>query len=1152
MSIFRESFPDFIKNQISLRQDLISGDVRNLAMRHLNSRSPWIRMSSSVNVNGSSDLAKANVLFNGTSSNTKVGEYKMNEGFGDDKGTYKKGPLGFRPMSGIDNISIKNRGAYGSLREVTVNFKCWDINQLEDLEVLYMRPGYTVLIEWGWSNYLSKDSKGNTSLKQADEYYDILNMAQPKTISEITKELREKIEKSQGNYDAMFGKIKNYSWSARTDGGYDCTATIISIGEIIESLKLNNTDLSFDALSAAAGGTVVPASYLTGYQEGSKLAYSYDKNFLAGVLNELYAYGVTQMTNSSEGESRTLTISNWENNPTLQFFAIDNPGGVPELSDDDKKKSILQGNKQVYITLESLCEVLNNAVLPRFNSPLKISTKTKNNKGDIQDNLCIWNPLQVSVDPSICIISSPVWEVGVNFKSIVSESDKDLEKIKKAEKSTGIGVPEKAAEAESVVNSVLVHMLDNQGGLSGIDETNKVIKPIVGFISKGTSVEDKQKHLDQLQIAYENLRGEKKLLTEIFPQIIGTNGTPNIVGKLDEGENKTSTYWTFSKLKGQSSAPKQSGILIVKTGAYDGGSYQYVDTVNDDKITYFKSTSNINFVEMLGQLDSNDAKNYVDKIKKAVGKGSGYPSGSDLTKQDDLINAQQAAANAINATQSNKSFIKYLEKLNKKFHTPDEKGIIGNIYININYLYKRIVADISNTDRQEKNEISLYDFIKGTLKDVQASIGNLNNFEIYVNDEHASIIDINFSGNLSVAKEAFEVQVQNKRSIVRNYTLQSQIFPEQSSMISIAAQADNDLLNTDSASLKAYSKNITDRTLKVPTNDTAKSYLNDVGNKYSTINRVLSKIAEFFASTPIKDNATSPTTTVSSGNEYKNALRDLIQFSRQHFAVPGNNFNVIIPTKLSLTFDGLGGVVIGNLFKISPNALPKGYKGDGYGNQLGYIVTDISQDVKSGDWTTTIGAQTIVLDSPGSDLVVWDYNKLVVDIDPNTLVNEGAVKVMLNIKASQAIKDTLIPALNATSLSNNMKLLLTAHSIAEGYFPGSRGYRNNNPGNLDMSPIYKKWGAVLEDDPGKGKARFAKFPSLQKYFEAKENYVTRAATGQHSAYPKNATLLQYIQTYAPSGDGGNNPTAYTNTIVSYFAANGVKISADSKLADIIK
>ena len=156
--------------------------------------------------------------------------------------------------------------------------------------MLFRSPGYTVLIEWGWSNYLS----GTTSkpqVQQANQAYDILNISSgnEKTISEITKDLRTLIEASQGNYDAMFGKVKNYSWNARTDGGYDCTTTIISVGEVIESIKLNNTDLSFNS-AVASQGNVFESSFISAYPEATKITDSYDKNYLAGVLSEIYAF----------------------------------------------------------------------------------------------------------------------------------------------------------------------------------------------------------------------------------------------------------------------------------------------------------------------------------------------------------------------------------------------------------------------------------------------------------------------------------------------------------------------------------------------------------------------------------------------------------------------------------------------------------------------------------------------------------------------------------------------------------------------------------------------------------------------------------------------------------------------------------------------
>jgi hypothetical protein len=63
--------------------------------------------------------------------------------------------------------------------------------------------------------------------------------------------------------------------------------------------------------------------------------------------------------------------------------------------------------------------------------------------------------------------------------------------------------------------------------------------------------------------------------------------------------------------------------------------------------------------------------------------------------------------------------------------------------------------------------------------------------------------------------------------------------------------------------------------------------------------------------------------------------------------------------------DGIGGLVIGHLFKIPPDLLPRGYK---YINEIGakllQIVTTLDHKIENGDWTTTIGAQQIVTNEP--------------------------------------------------------------------------------------------------------------------------------------------------------------------------------------------
>ncbi len=171
MSIFKSTFTEDVKKQLNVRQDAMISRTPQ-ALQYLNSRNAWVRMVSSVDVNNDKGaLARKYVLQGGTLNDTSkigtafTGSLKSGVGAGfsnaysnfSQNGTRYR--LGIRPMPGITSVEIKSLSAYGSLREATVNFQCWDIQQLEDLEVLYMRPGYTVLVEWGWVPYI--DNKGN-------------------------------------------------------------------------------------------------------------------------------------------------------------------------------------------------------------------------------------------------------------------------------------------------------------------------------------------------------------------------------------------------------------------------------------------------------------------------------------------------------------------------------------------------------------------------------------------------------------------------------------------------------------------------------------------------------------------------------------------------------------------------------------------------------------------------------------------------------------------------------------------------------------------------------------------------------------------------------------------------------------------------------
>ena len=80
----------------------------------------------------------------------------------------------------------------------------------------------------------------------------------------IYTRIQEERIKSCGNYDALIGKVVNFSWTFTKDLTYEITLKIISMGDVIESLKTNallpggsldSTKSATNGSNGTAGGT---------------------------------------------------------------------------------------------------------------------------------------------------------------------------------------------------------------------------------------------------------------------------------------------------------------------------------------------------------------------------------------------------------------------------------------------------------------------------------------------------------------------------------------------------------------------------------------------------------------------------------------------------------------------------------------------------------------------------------------------------------------------------------------------------------------------------------------------------------------------------------------------------------------------------------
>ena len=279
-----EPFRKYVQNQLNKRQETVKDRKEGEFYTYTTAKSCYLRMVSGVNIAHKNNilessetpkkldegLAKQYILEGGTLYYDRLGEGAMRESFtegkeesktrgftyGDDHVRADAGDnFGIVPMPGIVDAEIRTKTPEGSLREAKINFECHNRRQLQVLEALYMRPGYLVLLEWGWSPYIhSKDGiETDPSSGIARKFLDPTKVQDTtgNLFNRLNQEIIKKKQDTEGNYDGFIGIIKNFNYTSRDDGGYSCTTELIAQGEIMESLRSTKKFIETDQFEIA-------------------------------------------------------------------------------------------------------------------------------------------------------------------------------------------------------------------------------------------------------------------------------------------------------------------------------------------------------------------------------------------------------------------------------------------------------------------------------------------------------------------------------------------------------------------------------------------------------------------------------------------------------------------------------------------------------------------------------------------------------------------------------------------------------------------------------------------------------------------------------------------------------------------------------------
>jgi hypothetical protein len=409
MNIIGEGFNKEILNQIDQRQKIYgSANRSNQVLSYLNSKTGWCKLVSGAVVEreprAGLGLPKAEdyVLFNGMvdegrslGTGGRAGIARTNSLYTNT--AYGLGGLeqGIRPMPGINSANIKTE-TRGSLKTATIQIKAWNRAQFDVIDILYLRLGYSVLLEWGHSSYY--DNQGtyisNNPYSLADTF-----LKGTLTYDQILEKIKEYRLASNGNYDAIFGKVVNFSWTFGVDGGYDITLTLRSVGDVIESLKCNvinpnpsNKPSSTTPDTATTGSAPEPTPE-------SIIVAAKDKNSIA---NFFY-------TNQQKfQQSGQYSFSPYRANAGMKWL-------TNIITSKDKKEHIDivqqlfvggengKDRTEYYIRLGTFLEFLEQKVTPILKDKNGKQIKSLKFNTDTETNLIYTAPRQISADPRICI-----------------------------------------------------------------------------------------------------------------------------------------------------------------------------------------------------------------------------------------------------------------------------------------------------------------------------------------------------------------------------------------------------------------------------------------------------------------------------------------------------------------------------------------------------------------------------------------------------------------------------------------------------------------------------------------------------------------------------------------------------------------------------
>tara|TARA_B110000285_G_scaffold230295_1_gene296641 strand:- start:4111 stop:7764 length:3654 start_codon:yes stop_codon:yes gene_type:complete len=821
-----------------------------------------------------------------------------------------KSGQGYVPPPGVTSVDFEYKND-GALAFATINIKAFSAEQFSIIDILYMRPGYTCLLEFGHSQYLDNETKEIKNLENLNNpplNYLFKDNTKDKDFSpsynQMAKKITEEKKKYSGNYEGFFGRITKFNWKFNSDGSYDITVKLTGVGDVIQSLKVTLPKMLSAPTSYSNNFT--PKAKIPNIKEAEKSKEFICSDIQLSQLNfELYALYADQTILKHTVGDIPVYIDEVEEPPSTTPTPVATPTPTPTPTAQPAKTK--EQELKEYITY----------------------IKNKNNVPD----------------------------TGTSF--IISDEDAEIagDYLLIQAKELALGLTGAINKTGELINDVkdYVHetAVDIVEAIPTVTEVTNVVNGFQNAITEALST------------------NENAVVGDLKMTGIPINGTPTDftvtdgLAKFDFNDNGMFTGKEYSML----TVVKFGAFLAMLQkicNISDGKDNVLLQFEMVEDISYWGETpekAEINDNTLLVTYPGNFSANPNVCMIKHTNYDTKIVPGVEI----DANNDDKSIINNILHKQNNKGVIQDLQN-------PSLAMRLSDVYININYIATQL-RNLRGTkdDGGEYQDVSILTLINSILSGVSTSLGGLNSFRVLFNEGTSKIQIVSESPILSVKPPSetppstfntmgFGKVGKTEGSFITSFDLNSELTDQMATQISIGAQNNSTTIGGNATSFSSYSKGLIDNLMVEKVLVLEKEATEDSG---SITEKTQDKIQKIFDESDVEeayyqvynDREFNPESYVETLVQVGVNISSIIM-GRYSQGVKGDDGETtpaapapfFLPFNMSLEMHGLGGMKIYESFQINGKGLPLSYNP----KQIKLIIKSLTHTVNVDGWKTKI------------------------------------------------------------------------------------------------------------------------------------------------------------------------------------------------------